>query len=94
MNIESELKELLQRREPPPGFAERVMARRHESRPQQPAVRRYAWRALAAAALIAITIGGWGVHATLKARDELRVAMQITAEKVARAQQEVRSASH
>lgn len=99
MNIELELKDLLRRREPPPGFAEQVMARvLVDSRPPlsgQPraAVIHRGWRALAAAALMAITLGGWGVHVTLRARDELRLAMRITAEKVGRAQQQVRAVS-
>ncbi|HKB81523.1 MAG TPA: hypothetical protein VKH35_17570 [Thermoanaerobaculia bacterium] len=87
MNIESELKALLQRREPPPGFADRVLARleaRH---------RRILPRALAAAALVLVILGGWGVGETLHARNELRLAMRITAAKVAQAQQQVRSVS-
>jgi len=89
MNIESGLKDLLRRSEPPPGFANRVMKRIAES--SRPRAR--AWRALAAAALIAVALGGWGVHVTLRARNELRLAMRIAAEKVAQAQQQVRAVS-
>jgi len=46
-------------------------------------------RALAAAALIAIAVGGWGAHATLRARDELLTAMRIASQKVSHAQQEI-----
>lgn len=94
MNIESDLKELLRRREPPAGFARRVMARVEEKPPTAAALHRHrGWRALAAAAVIVALLGGWGVHVTLRARDELRLAMRITAEKVAGAQQQVRAVS-
>lgn len=88
MNIESELKDLLRRREPPPGFAERVMARIAE-----PKRRGHGWRAIAAAAALVVVLGAWGVRVTLHARDELRLAMRITVEKVADAQQQVRAVS-
>ena len=93
MNIESQLKDVLRRREPPAGFADRVMARLNERPPRTAVLHRKTWRALAAAALIVALLGAWGVHVTLRARDELRLAMRITAEKVAGAQQQVRAVS-
>ena len=91
MTLESELKELLHRVDPPDGFAERVMNRVEDSRHRLSGQRRAAvlHRAIAAGALIAITIGGWGVHETLRARNELLTAMRIASQKVAHAQQAV-----
>jgi hypothetical protein len=88
MNLESELKAVLRRVDPPEGFAEWVMARVGPASAGRlkPARTR---RALAAAGLIAIALGGWGMHATLRARNELLTAMRIASEKVAHAQQEV-----
>ena len=88
MNIESELSQLLRRVEPPPGFRDRVMKR---VRPTsvgrlKPARTR---RALAAAALIAASLGGWGIHLTLRARNEMLTAMRIASPKVAAAQHAV-----
>jgi hypothetical protein len=92
VNIESELSRLLRRTEPPPGFAERVLKRLSvgpASAGRQPA----RTRALAAAALIAIALGGWGLHVTLRARDDVMTAMRIASQKVAHAQREVRGVS-
>jgi hypothetical protein len=90
MNLESELKAVLRRVDPPPGFGDRVMKRVAAgfSRPAG-GLKAAATRALAAAGLIAIALGGWGMHATLRARNELLTAMRIASEKVAHAQQEV-----
>jgi cytochrome c-type biogenesis protein CcmH/NrfG len=97
VNIESELSHLLRRREPPPGFAERVLERirRTGSQPVRRRLesRRYVHRALAAATLLAIALGGWGLHVTLRARDEVLTAMRIASQKVAHAQREVRGVS-
>jgi hypothetical protein len=59
-DIERELREAFERREPPPGFADRVMARIPHQMPQQkrPPVWRREWVALAAAACFAIVGGG------------------------------------
>jgi hypothetical protein len=83
MNLESELRDALQRVDPPEGFADRVMERVARRRPRR------GLQAIAAAMLIAMTIGGWGVHETLRARNELLTAMRIASQKVAHAQQEV-----
>jgi hypothetical protein len=92
MSLESDLKDVLQRVDPPDGFAERVMGRVAAGfSPQVGGLKATApWkRALAAALLLAITIGGWGIHETLRARNELLTAMRIASEKVAHAQQQV-----
>ena len=59
-DIERELREAFQRREPPPGFADRVMARIPHQMPQpkpRPIWRRE-WMAVAAAACVAVVGGG------------------------------------
>jgi len=92
MSLESDLKEVLRRVDPPEGFAARVMSKVGDSRPRLSGQRKAVapWkRALAAAVLLAITIGGWGIHETLRARNELLTAMRIASEKVAHAQQQV-----
>ncbi len=90
MNIELELKEVLRRTDPPAGFGDRVMQRmRADSRRPAKAVPHTRYRALAAAALIAVALGGWGVHAALQARSDLLAAMRIASQKVAQAQQQI-----
>ena len=83
MNLESELRDVLQRVDPRDGFANRVMQRVERRHPRR------RLQAMAAAVLIAMTVGGWGVHETLRARNELLTAMRIASQKVAHAQQEV-----
>jgi hypothetical protein len=59
-DFERELREAFQRREPPPGFADRVMARIPHQMPQpkpRPIWRRE-WMAVAAAACLAVVGGG------------------------------------
>jgi hypothetical protein len=59
-DIERELRGAFQRREPPPGFADRVMARIPHQMPQpkrRPVWRRE-WMAVAAAACVAVVGGG------------------------------------
>lgn len=83
MNLDVELKNVFRRVDPPPGFSDRVLERTAPKRRRFP-------RALAAAALIAVMLGGWGVHVTLRARNELLTAMRIASRQVAHTQQEVR----
>jgi hypothetical protein len=82
---------VLKRVDPPDGFAERVIRRVEDSRPRLSGQARLPvlHRALAAGILLAITIGGWGIHETLRARNELLTAMRIASQKVAHAQQAV-----
>lgn len=93
MNIESELSHLLRRTEPPPGFAERVLGRLSVGPASAGWLKPARTRALAAAALMAIALGGWGLHVTLRARDQVLTAMRIASQKVAHAQREVRGVS-
>ena len=87
MNLESELRDVLQRVDPPEGLAERVMQRVEDRRSRLSGQARLPvlHRAIAAALLIAMTFGGWIVHE----RNELLTAMRIASQKVAHAQQEV-----
>ena len=91
-DLESELREVLKRVDPPDGFAQRAIRRVEDSPPRLSGQRRAAvlHRALAAGILLAVTIGGWGIHETLRARNELLTAMRIASQKVAHAQQAVR----
>ena len=84
MNIDNELKELLRRKDPPTGFADRVVRRLGEA----PA-RSWKPRALAAAALLVFVLGGLGLHAAVRARNEVLTAMRIASHKVADAQRAV-----
>ena len=91
MNLESELKDVLRRADPPEGFANRVMKRVEDRRSRLcgqaglPVLQ----RAIAASVLVALAISGWGVYETLRARSELLTAMRIASQKVAHAQQAV-----
>jgi len=82
--MERDLREALRRREAPPGFAERVLART-----QQPETRGHSWVWLAAAALVLLMIGGIGVVQEQRrqaegerAKQELMVAFRITGSKL------------
>lgn len=102
MDIERELKTVLQRRRPDAGFTERVMAavreadhqRQTSSFSRQPW---HAWRAVAAAVLLTAFLGGWAAREAAQrraegeqARQEVLVALRITGEKLRSAQDHVR----
>jgi hypothetical protein len=91
MNLDVELKNVLRRVDPPPEFADRVMANVAAGfSPPIGHLKATATRALAAAALVVVMLGGWGVHVTLRARNELLTAMRIASHQVAHVQQEIR----
>ena len=82
--IERDLREALRRREPPPGFADKVLART-----KQPEPRRHSWLWLAAAALVLLMIGGVGIVQEQRrqtegkrAKEELMVGLRITGSKL------------
>lgn len=81
------LQQTLARREPPPGFAERVIARSQQSR------NRSLWRPwLAVAASVLAVFGGLRIHQRRQAeqaRDQAILALRITAEALAVAQNKV-----
>jgi hypothetical protein len=97
--LENDLKSALARREPPAGFAERVMARVPPTR-KGPATR-YTWMAAAAAALIAILGGGaYEYQRTQKlrvegerAKAELVFALEIASQKLQHTKAKVRKIS-
>ncbi|HSP14413.1 MAG TPA: hypothetical protein VLV78_06655 [Thermoanaerobaculia bacterium] len=77
----------MQRKEPPPGFRDRVV---------QSANRRHLnWRAVAATLMLTAVLGGWTVHtiaerrAGERARREVLLALHIAGEKVHYAQSQV-----
>ena len=86
MNIERELKDVLRRQDPPRGFADRVVRRLETGAAP---VSHWRFRALAAAALLAFALGGLGVHAAVRARNEVLTAMRIASHKVADAERAV-----
>lgn len=87
------LREQLQRREPPAGFAERVMSRvAQQERPRRQWVRLLA----VAASLTAVTIGvseGYRYHQARQAKEQLMLALEITAAKLEVAQAKVNALS-
>lgn len=85
-SVEEQLRTALRRRTPPPGFAERVMARTQKS-----GFRKSPWRlaAIAAAILAAVSLGVFQLSGRRQdnaegkmARDELLLGLQITADKL------------
>jgi hypothetical protein len=103
MNFETELRRALVRREPPPGFAGRVLDRVKQSpEPMETAFYRVRtvhrpWRALAAATLLGLVLAGWTSHAVHQrrvegehAREQVLFALRIAGTKMAHAQREVR----
>ncbi len=69
MNLEDELKLALQRKEPPPGFRQRVLAATR--RPRRP------YRSLAAAALLTLLLGGTTAHFIEERREGERAKEQV-----------------
>jgi len=81
-DMERDLREVLQRREPSPGFAERVL------RNVEPPMRRRSWNWIPAtvAACLLLSVSGLYWHRQSQAeqaKDQLMVALQITAQKIA-----------
>ena len=87
MNIEHELRSALRRESPDPGFSRRVLSRIE--------AKQHPWRAVAAAGLLTVVLGGWTAHAIVRqrqgerARDEVLLALRITSEKLSEAQSHV-----
>lgn len=92
MSLDTDLKRVLRREAPAPGFAARVLARTDEA--QVP--RRRFWRATAASFALVAILGGYATHKALeyrrgeRARDQVLEAMRIAGEKVRYAREEVR----
>jgi preprotein translocase subunit Sss1 len=86
--LERDLRESLGRRQPPPGFADRVLART-----RQPEPRRISWVWLAAAAMVLLMIGGIGFVREQrrqaegeKAKLQLMAGLRITGSKLSQVQ--------
>jgi len=73
MNLEDELKLALQRKEPPAGFRERVLAAT-SARTERP---RHPFRSLAAAALLTMLLGGTTAHFIEQRREGERAKEQV-----------------
>src|SRR6185369_16212314 len=69
MNFEDELKLALRRKEPPPGFRQRVLAATRRPR--------HAYRSLAAAALLTLLLGGTTAHFIEERREGERAKEQV-----------------
>lgn len=86
--LERDLRESLSRRQPPPGFADRVLARTRQSEP-----RRISWAWLAAAAMVLLMIGGIGFVREQRrqaegerAKQQLMAGLRITGSKLSEVQ--------
>jgi hypothetical protein len=82
--VERDLRESLRRRQPPPGFAGKVLARTRQFEP-----RRTSWFWLAAAALVLLMIGGVAFLQEQrrqaegeKAKEQLLAGLRITGSKL------------
>ena len=71
MNLEDELKLALRRKQPPPGFRQRVLAATQRPR------RTYAYRSIAAAVLLTAILGGTTAHYVEQRREGERAKEQV-----------------
>jgi hypothetical protein len=97
MNLDHALKEAMERKQPDPGFANRVMAAIRESENGKRKTENRTWRALAAGVVLTAILGGWAAHQAAerraegeKAREEVLLALRITSQKLRTAQDHVR----
>ena len=95
MDIEHELRSALKRKSPSEGFAQRVEEKRSRLSEQKWAPVLHARRAVAAAALLTVILGGWTAREIVerrqgeRARDKVLLALRITSEKLQEAQSHV-----
>lgn len=99
-HLEDDLRAALRRREPPSGFAERVLARaegRDVERVRRRPARRWTWAAASLAACLTLGVGVVEVRQMretrargMEAKQELMEAMRITGSKLRMAQEKVR----
>jgi hypothetical protein len=90
--FERELKESLKRREPPPGFAERILA--HTFATEKPGFT--GWQRLAVAALVLLMVGGVALvreqrrqAESERSKQQLMVALRITGSKLRSVQEKL-----
>jgi hypothetical protein len=79
--MDNELKAALRRKEPPPGFTERVLAELRGGQALLPVPRRR-WRAVAAAALLLAIAGGGEAVRIVRAKQQMLAALHITGAKL------------
>ena len=89
--FERDLHDAMRRKEPPPGFAGKVLARAREidERDEGRAGWKWAWRWVAAAAMVVMLVGGVSIYQehrrqleAEKSKEELMVALRITSSKL------------
>jgi anti-sigma-K factor RskA len=88
--FERNLREALRRKEPPPGFAGRVIARAREidERSEARAWWKWSWRWSAAAALVVMLLAGGSLYQERRrqeaerSKDQLMLALRVTGAKV------------
>ena len=86
--FEDELRQALARREPPAGFTVRLLAKTRASR----ALWQWRWAAVGAAASVAMVFSAIRIEEYRKgmqAKQQLMIALEITSEKLAAAQQKI-----
>lgn len=96
MDVHEELGRALARKDPGPGFADRVLAQIER---EERAHRSWGgWRAVAAALLLTVGAGAWGLHEHRErqregeaAKEQVLLALRITSEKVRHVQHEIRA---
>ena len=95
MDIEQQLQKALKREQPSPGLAQRVLAEANRKPRTEDRGRFSAWRAIAAAVAFTAILGGWTAHTIIeqrageRARDEVKLALQIAGSKLKHAQTQV-----
>jgi hypothetical protein len=91
--MDNELKAALRRKEPPPGFTERVLAAIDRDDAAARPTRRGHWRAIAAAALLVIGLGGGEAVRIVRAKQQMLTALHITGAKLRDARNHVNDIS-
>lgn len=103
MDLERDLRNALERKPAPAGFTARVMDALEQdgARPQpDPRFLGMRWRAVAAAALLTVTLGGWAAHQVQqrreaeRAKEEVLFALRITSEKLNQARTQLDAISN
>ena len=90
--MDNELKAALRRKEPPPGFTERVLAELRGGQALLPVPHRR-WRAVAAAALLLAILGGGEAVRIVRAKQQMLTALHITGAKLRGARHHVHEIS-
>ena len=91
--MDNELKAALRRKEPPPGFTERVLAELRGGQALLPVPRRRPWRAVAAAVLLLAIAGGGEAVRIVRAKQQMLAALHITGAKLRDARNQIHEIS-